>query len=292
MNNLSQDTRGRGKNKRKWKYEEDAKLVEALLDMVNLGNYKAENGFKPGYLNYVEERMQLSLPNSGLKAWPHIESRVKTLKKDFHIIYDMLNGPHTSGFGMDPIKKCITAEKPVWDAYLQSHPTHLTWQNKPFPFYDDLLLIFGKDRAIGSNAEGPGDMMEEIQLEESNNDTNDNVEASMENGLEDIEFSPMQSPRSEGVHYQKKKKRSRSIDNLSLMTDSIKEEASVIGSEIAKASEVFSKAIGVDAEILEKRQKIDSEIRKIQNLTTTKVIKAVCHIATHHEQGSKNRTVH
>ncbi|KAL0315207.1 UNVERIFIED_CONTAM: hypothetical protein Scaly_2878400 [Sesamum calycinum] len=52
----TQETRGRGKNKRKWKYEEDAKLVEALLDMVNVGAYKAENGFKPGYLNYVEEK--------------------------------------------------------------------------------------------------------------------------------------------------------------------------------------------------------------------------------------------
>ncbi|KAL0411393.1 UNVERIFIED_CONTAM: hypothetical protein Slati_3729000 [Sesamum latifolium] len=80
------------------KYEEDAKLVEALLDMVNAGAYKAENGFKPGYLNYVEEKMQVSLPNSGLKAKPHIESRIKTLRRDFNIVYDMLNGPNTSGF--------------------------------------------------------------------------------------------------------------------------------------------------------------------------------------------------
>ncbi|EYU31710.1 hypothetical protein MIMGU_mgv1a021834mg [Erythranthe guttata] len=70
----------------KWKYIEDAKLVQVLLDMVNLGLYKAENGFKPGYLNYVEEKMQASLPNSGLKAKPHIESRIKTLKKDLHIV--------------------------------------------------------------------------------------------------------------------------------------------------------------------------------------------------------------
>lgn len=87
--------------------------------MVNLGKFKAENGFKPGFLNYVEEKLQVSLPNSGLKAKPHIESRIKTLKKDFAIIYDMLNGSNTSGFGYDPIKKCITAEKAVWDTYLQ-----------------------------------------------------------------------------------------------------------------------------------------------------------------------------
>ncbi|PIN07713.1 hypothetical protein CDL12_19716 [Handroanthus impetiginosus] len=150
--------------------------------------------------------MQVSLPNSGLKAKPHIESRIKTLKKDFHIVYDMLNGPHTNGFGVDPIKKCITAKKVVWDAYLHVCIFKVIL-NKPFPFYDDSLLIFGKDRAIGSNAEGPSDMMEEIQCEEANNDTNDNVEASMGNGLEDIELSPMQYPRSEGVRYQKKEKK-------------------------------------------------------------------------------------
>ncbi|KAK6137558.1 hypothetical protein DH2020_028700 [Rehmannia glutinosa] len=284
MDNPTQETRGRGKNKRKWKYEEDARLVEALLDMVNLGNYKAENGFKPGYLNYVEEKMQASLPNSGLKAKPHIESRIKTLKRDFHIVYDMLNGPNTSGFGMDPIKKCITAEKTVWDSYLQSHPTHATWQNKSFPFYDDLVIIFGKDRATGINAEGPTDMMEEIQREEANNDTNDDVEVTMGNGLDDLDasipFSPLQSPRSEGIHNQKKRK--RSVDNMMAMAD-IKEATSIIGSEIAKASQIFGKAIGVDAEISEKRQKIDSEIRKISDLTIGEVIKAVCHIAHSHE---------
>ncbi|KAK4427524.1 hypothetical protein Salat_1330200 [Sesamum alatum] len=195
----TQDTRGRGKNKRKWKYEEDAKLVEALLDM--------------------------------------------------------------------------------------SHSTHVIWQNKPFPFYDDLLVIFGKDRATGNNAEGPTDMMEEIQREEVNNDPNNDVETTIENGLEDLDasmpFSPLQFPRTEGI--QKKKKRSRSVDNLMIMTEGIKEAASVIGSEIAKASQLFSKAIGVEAEVSDKRQKIDSEIRKIPNLTATEVIKVVCRIAQNHE---------
>ncbi|KAI3470670.1 hypothetical protein Pfo_027333 [Paulownia fortunei] len=222
--------------------------------------------------------MQVSLPSLGLKAKPHIELRLKTLKRDFHIVYDMLNGPNISGFGMDPIKNALQQKK------LYSHPAHSSWQNKSFPFYDDLIVIFRKDRATGMNAEGPGDMMEEIQREETNNDTND-VEATMENGLEDfdasISFSPMQSPRSE-VPNQKKKKISRSTDNLMVIAD-IKEAASIIGNEIAKASHVFSKAIGVDADISEKRQKIDSEIRKIPNLTIGEVIEVVCHIANSHE---------
>ncbi|KAK6163155.1 hypothetical protein DH2020_000019 [Rehmannia glutinosa] len=244
----TQDTRGRGKNKRKRKHAEDMKLVETLLDMVNLGMYKAENGFKHGYLNYVEDKMQTSLPISGLKAKPHIESRIKTLKRDFHIVYDMVNGPNTSGFGMDPIKKCITKlKRSVWHSYLQSHPTHASWQNKSFPFYDDLITIFGKDRGIGINVKVLLDMMEEIQREEANNDTNNGVEPTNGDGLDDLDasisFSPLQSPRSEVSHNQKKRK--RSVDNLTIMAD-IKEATSIIGSEIAKASQVFGKAIGVD----------------------------------------------
>ncbi|KAH6758862.1 hypothetical protein C2S51_019097 [Perilla frutescens var. frutescens] len=266
----TQETRGPGKNKRKWNYEEDAKLVEALLDMVSLGKFKADNGFKPGYLNYVEEKLQVTLPDSGLKAKPHIESRIKTLKRDFHIVYDMLNGPNTSGFGMDPITKCVTAEKPVWDVYLKSRPAYVPWKNKPFPFYDDLLVIFGRDRATGIYAEGPGDMMEEIQKEKNANDLDDF----------DSSFSPLQSPVNERTNIQKKKKRAA---GCSTMVADMKEAATIIGTEIANASHVFSKAIGVDAEISEKRRQIDSEIRKMHDLTIGEIIKAVCYIASRDE---------
>ncbi|KAH6827597.1 hypothetical protein C2S53_015282 [Perilla frutescens var. hirtella] len=281
MDSQSQDSRGRGKNKRKWRHDEDAKLVEALLDMVNLGTYKADNGFKPGYLAFIEEKLQVSLPNSGVKAKPHIESRIKTLKRDFNIVYDMLNGSNTSGFGYDELKKCITAESDVWDAYLQSHPTHSTWRNKPFPFYEDLLIIFGKDRATGSNAEGPADMMEDIQRQGNNNSEENNEDA-----IEDLDasfsFSPLHSPRNEGVQHQKKKRKIASYDSQ-LMTIEIKEASSAIASEIAKASQIFGKTMGVDAEISEKRRKIHAEIKKIPNLTVAEVIKVVSHIASHPE---------
>ncbi|EYU30844.1 hypothetical protein MIMGU_mgv1a023849mg, partial [Erythranthe guttata] len=115
-------------------HEEDAKLIQVLLDMVNLGLYKVENVFKPGYLNYVEDKMKVCLPNSGLKAKSHIESRIKTLKNDLHIVYDMLNGSNTIGFGFDPIKNYITVEK------------------------------VGNE----TNVEGPDNMMENIENEETN----------------------------------------------------------------------------------------------------------------------------
>ncbi|KAH6767549.1 hypothetical protein C2S52_018532 [Perilla frutescens var. hirtella] len=86
----------------------------------------------------------------------------------------------------------------------------------------------------------------------------------------------------EEVRNQKKRKRSAVYDNQSLGRE-IKEAASLIASEIAKGSQLLSKAMGVDAEISRKRQKIDHEIRKIPNLTVAEVIKVVCHVARHSE---------
>ncbi|KAL1553700.1 hypothetical protein AAHA92_14342 [Salvia divinorum] len=113
MNALCHDARDPGRNKRKWNYFHDSKLVEALLDIVNIEAYKADNGLKPGYLTFVKEKLQVLLPNLGLNAKPHIELRMKTMKKDFHIVYDMVQGRNTSGFGYDTDKTCVIAKTDV-----------------------------------------------------------------------------------------------------------------------------------------------------------------------------------
>ena len=106
------------RNYRGWTKEEDAKLVEALLTMVNTGGYKADNGFRSGYLNHLEAALKVSLPESGILGKPHIESRIKTMKKDWQAVFDMLNS--TSGFGYDNENNCVTTTSPgVWDAYLE-----------------------------------------------------------------------------------------------------------------------------------------------------------------------------
>ncbi|KAL4580344.1 hypothetical protein LXL04_016534 [Taraxacum kok-saghyz] len=92
--------RGPGKNKRKWNDIEDEKLVEAMVDILNSGShFKSDNGFKPGFFGAVETRLAVSLPNSGIKAKPHIESRIKTLKSDWSAVHDMMSWNNTSGFG-------------------------------------------------------------------------------------------------------------------------------------------------------------------------------------------------
>lgn len=144
-----------------------------------------------------------------------------------------------------------------------------------FPFYEKLVIVFGKDRASGSTSDNQTNILKEVYKEQRNTNEENSVDIAEDS---DTSFSSLHSPRNEGASHQNKKRR---VDES--MKIDIKEAASVIANEIAKASELFSKAIGVDAEISEKRKKINSEIKKIPNLTVAEAIKAVCHIASHLE---------
>ena len=121
-----------GRNKHTWTNEEDAKLIDALMELHASGKYAgADNGFKPGYLNGVQKLLEVSLPNSGLKAEPHIKSRMKTWNKHFNIVYDMV---HTSGFGWDEEKNCVVAEDSVWEEYVKVYIYFYYFSNKLIDF--------------------------------------------------------------------------------------------------------------------------------------------------------------
>ncbi|XP_038895748.1 uncharacterized protein LOC120083912 [Benincasa hispida] len=51
-----------------------------------------------------------------------------------------------------------------------SNPNAKGLRNKSFPFYEQLAIIFGKDRANGLSVEGPADMFEAVDREMDNND--------------------------------------------------------------------------------------------------------------------------
>ncbi|CAI9260899.1 unnamed protein product [Lactuca saligna] len=109
-----------GKNKHTWTTEEDAKLIEALLELHVSGKYDgADNRFKPEYLKVVQQLLDVSLPNLGLNVEPHIKSRMKTWKNHFNIVHDMVYGTNMSGFGWDTDKCCVTVDAEVWDEYIK-----------------------------------------------------------------------------------------------------------------------------------------------------------------------------
>ncbi|XP_017982412.1 PREDICTED: uncharacterized protein At2g29880-like [Theobroma cacao] len=90
---------------------------------------------------------------------------MRLLKTQYKEIAEMISHS-ASGFGCDDVKKCVTCDDDVWIGWVKSHPTVAGLRNKPFPHFDQLAIIFGKDRATGEEAELPTDAMENIEIEE------------------------------------------------------------------------------------------------------------------------------
>ncbi|GMI86575.1 hypothetical protein HRI_002326800 [Hibiscus trionum] len=152
--------------KRMWTKQEDAALIECLHILAEDSHWKGDNRtFRSGYLSYLEKMLGTKLPTSQIRANPHIEPRVKLLKRQYNALSEMFN--IGSGFGWNEEEKCLTAPKTVFDDWVKSHPTAAGLRNKPFPFFDDLVQIFGKERATGTAAETAADAVENLDAEDN-----------------------------------------------------------------------------------------------------------------------------
>ncbi|KAG8369071.1 hypothetical protein BUALT_Bualt15G0112100 [Buddleja alternifolia] len=136
--------------KRCWTADEEKALAEAMKDLV-VRRYKADNGFKSGYQNLLEQVMMQAFPGTTLKAEPHIDSRITVSRKNYGSISTMLT---RSGFGFNSTTNMITVESQE-------------------------VEIFGKDRATGECAEGIVDRFDEVQ---SMSVSNDNTSGSSKSG--------------------------------------------------------------------------------------------------------------
>ncbi|MFQ6662108.1 hypothetical protein Gotur_030027 [Gossypium turneri] len=72
-------------NQMKWIPEEDAALVACMVDLHNIGTFNTDTRFKTGYLNELEKMLEKVLTHAMLKAKPNLESRIRTLKRDWPI---------------------------------------------------------------------------------------------------------------------------------------------------------------------------------------------------------------
>lgn len=107
--------RGRGRNKRMWTAEEDEELVKALCEVSTDPRYKVEGGgFKNCYSQGIQSILAQKLPGRGIKASPHVESRLKVLKRKYYSIKDMLASP---SFSWDDARKMIQCERQRYDEY-------------------------------------------------------------------------------------------------------------------------------------------------------------------------------
>ncbi|KAG8499127.1 hypothetical protein CXB51_005587 [Gossypium anomalum] len=176
--------------KRKWVPEEDDALVACMVDLHNAGTFNANRGFKAGYLNELEKMLEKVLSNAMLKAKPNLESRIRALKMDWSIVYDMLSGKNNSGFGWDEYKQLVVAK----DA---SHKEAAQFRHRSFLYYDQLTAIYAKGRATGKDAQTAADIIEEINAEDvadtnTHEERNDFHGSEADVSLDDIDLSATQ----------------------------------------------------------------------------------------------------
>ncbi|CAI9300992.1 unnamed protein product [Lactuca saligna] len=178
----------------------------------------------------------------------------------------MVNGSNTSGFGYDPEKHCVTSEDPIWEAYLQVHKEATRWKHKTFPYYEDLCIVFGKDRAQGNRARDFMEMEQEVNLEEETQDSDDDFldseEVSRTTAVQHDETSP-------SVRSKKRKNRSDEGFNkaVGLITETLKE-----------ISKDLSEGIKFDMKINELSEKIPPAILKMNSISQLEKFKALTKI--------------
>ncbi|XVE78958.1 hypothetical protein DITRI_Ditri14bG0020100 [Diplodiscus trichospermus] len=84
---------------------------------------------------------------------------MKTLKTQYREVAYML-GNVGYGFGLDDVNKCVTCD-------IDEHKDATGLRNKHFPHFDELAIIFGKDRATGDEVEVSAEAVENIEVEEA-----------------------------------------------------------------------------------------------------------------------------
>ncbi|XP_020086564.1 uncharacterized protein LOC109708977 isoform X2 [Ananas comosus] len=272
MEEVSSQQTSKAKNKRikhQWTKHEDEKLIECLLALSNSGQWRADNGtFRNGYLQQLE-RYHEKIPDCELKGVPHIESRFKLWKRQYNAIFEML-GPSASGFGWSDKNKCVECDKNVYDNWVKSHPNAVGLRGKSFPYFEELSIVFGKDRATGIAAESPADAVANIEGEETNQ------RASAQNPDEEMaiadESSGLGPTNSSAGQSRKTRKRRSSVTDDSI-NESFNATLRSIESMFGNASESISKLISKLAGCFQfmatdaiRKEKLFEELLKVEGL--------------------------
>lgn len=98
-----------------WTRQEDKVLIDISLELVNNG-WKADNGFKSGYLGQMQKMMAERIKDCKIRGDPHIKSRLRTYKKEYREVRLM---KATSGFGWDDTTKTISCEDDIWNTWVK-----------------------------------------------------------------------------------------------------------------------------------------------------------------------------
>ncbi|KAK6126557.1 hypothetical protein DH2020_039700 [Rehmannia glutinosa] len=130
--------------------------------------------------------MQKIIPCLDLKGIPHIKSKIHVWKKDYGSLVTMLS---RSGIGWNVRTNTIEAPDDEWAEYVKVDVNARLMRNKSWPFYNDWVMIFGKDRATSEHAEDFTEVLNHVLngMSIPQEDTPINLENLSENGEDEMD---------------------------------------------------------------------------------------------------------
>ncbi|KAG8371311.1 hypothetical protein BUALT_Bualt13G0074500 [Buddleja alternifolia] len=94
--------------RRIWTKPKEDVLVQSLKEVIST-RWKADNAFRVGYLNVLQDKIMRAFPRTDLRANPHISSKMYSWKKKYHSLYTIFRG---TDVGWNPTKKMIDTNEP------------------------------------------------------------------------------------------------------------------------------------------------------------------------------------
>ncbi|XP_042007626.1 uncharacterized protein LOC121756202 [Salvia splendens] len=108
------------RTRRCWADREERYLLATLKELVSHG-WKSDNGFRWGYLFKLEEAMRREFPTCGLRANPHIQSKIHTWKKNYGAVAQLLDKSGV-GFNINGDNN-IDCDEYVWAEIIKADPS-------------------------------------------------------------------------------------------------------------------------------------------------------------------------
>ncbi|KAI8019293.1 Uncharacterized protein LOK49_LG04G03878 [Camellia lanceoleosa] len=142
----SQQPIGDGKKRGKnivWFKEMGKCLILELVHQANEG-YKVDKGFKDQA--YVAACSSLNSSFNLSLSREHCVNRLKTIKKKFRLVQEMLS---KSGFSWNPMTKMVECSDQVWTTYVAANPDAKGLRGKKIEMLDELSIVCGNDQATG-----------------------------------------------------------------------------------------------------------------------------------------------
>nr|CAD1829360.1 unnamed protein product [Ananas comosus var. bracteatus] len=129
-----------------WTEVMDSAMLNLITEEHVLGNF-VNGSFTP--LSWIRIVHDFNARTKVNFAKSHLQNRLKVLKRQF-VMYQTLASK--SGWGWDYDRNISTAGNPNdWDAVVAENPVYSRCRDKPFPAYQDIAFLSGKNHCHGSN---------------------------------------------------------------------------------------------------------------------------------------------